>query len=222
MSLFVMELPRFQHPFTMLIAGPSGSGKTHFLKDLLAHRRKMFNPPPDKVIWFYGIYQNLYNEIPDVTFVEGFPPDYRKYLGENSLLILDDLMIECGDDKRLTFLFTKGSHHLNLSVIFVTQNIFDKGKEMRCVSLNSHYLVLFKNPRDMRQIIQLGSQLYPKQTKFFQEVFEDATEKPYSYLLVDLKNNTELRMRLRTGILPGETQYTYEPKKGLKRKFFYT
>ena len=220
LSLFVMEFPRFKHPFTMLLAGPTQVGKSWFLRDLLAERKRMFNPPPDKVIWFYGIYQKLYHEIPDVTFVEGLPSDYRKYLGDRSLMILDDLMTETGGDERLTSLFTKESHHLNLSIIFITQNLFYKGKEMRNVSLNSQYLILFKNRRDMSQIMHLGKQLYPRMQKFFQEVYEDATKEPFSYLLVDLKNDTNERMRLRTRILPGETQFVYAPRKGIKRKTF--
>ena len=212
LSLFMMEFPRFQHPCSILMAGPSMSGKSYFLRDLLNNRDKMFSPPPDKVIWFYGIQQKLYEEIENVTFVEGFPSNYQEYIGLNSLIILDDLMTEMGSDKRLTQLFTKGSHHLNLSVIFITQNLFHKGKEMRDVSLNCQYLILFKNRRDMSQVMHIAKQLYPRRTKFFQEVYEDATKKPYSYLLVDLKNDTPERMRLRTQILPQQTQYIYVPK----------
>lgn len=215
-----MEFPRFQHPCTMLLAGPTRVGKSWFLRDLLKERNLMFNPPPDKVIWFYGIYQKMYDEMPEITFVEGFPSNFREYLGTNSLIILDDLMIECTNDERLTFLYTRGSHHLNISVIFITQNLFHKGKEMRGVSLNSQYLILFKNRRDMSQIIYLGRQLYPNKSKFFQEVFEDATKKPFSYLLVDLRNETVESLRLRTQILPGQTQFIYVPKQGLKRKTF--
>ena len=62
------------------------------------------------------------------------------------LVILDDLMSEADD--RVTKLFTKGSHHRNISVMFIVQNLFGKNKEQRTISLNSHYLVVFKNPRD--------------------------------------------------------------------------
>ena len=55
-------------------------------------------------------------------------------------------------DKRIADLFTKGSHHRNLSVIYIVQNIFHQGKEMRIISLNAHYIVLFKSPRDRQQI----------------------------------------------------------------------
>lgn len=207
-----MEFPKFEQPFTMVIAGPSKSGKTFFLKDLLKYKTEMFSTVPDKIVWFYGIYQNLFQEIADVTFVEGFPTNYQDYLGVNTLFIIDDLMAECANDKRLTYLFTKGSHHLDLSVIFITQNFFHKGGEMRDVTLNAQYLLLFKNRRDMSQSMHLGRQLYPRNVKFFQAVYEDATRNKHSYLLVDLNNTTPENMRLRTQILPGETQYVYQQK----------
>ena len=67
---------------------------------------------------------------------------------QNNLLIIDDLMTEAGDDKSVTDLFTKGFHHMNLSIVYIIQNIFPKGRESRTISLNAHYMFLFKNPRD--------------------------------------------------------------------------
>ena len=207
-----MEFPRLQHPFTSVISGATGGGKSYFVRNLLVHKHEMFSTPPDKIVWFYGVYQPLYDEIPDVEFVEGLPANYLSLLGKNTLFIIDDLMIECSKDPRLTRLFTRESHHLNLSIIFITQNFFHKGKEMREVTLNAHYLFLCKNRRDMSQIIHLGKQLYPNHLKFFQRVYEDATKEPYSYLLIDLKPQTPEEMRLRTQILPNQTQYVYQLK----------
>lgn len=204
-----INYPQFQHPFSAFCSGPSGVGKTFFLKGFLENRRQMINPPPDKVIWFHGITQQIHEEISDVTFVQGFPINYKDYLGNNSLIILDDLMAECADDKRLTFLFSKGCHHLNVSLIFVTQNIFHKGKEMRTCSLNANYLIVFKNRRDPSQIMHLGRQLYPRRTKFFQEAYDDATNQPFAYLLIDLRNQTCENMRLRANILPNQQQFFY-------------
>ena len=67
---------------------------------------------------------------------------------QNNVLIIDDLMDEAGDDKSVTDLFTKGSHHMNISIIYIVQNIFPKGRESQTISLNAHYMFLFKNPHD--------------------------------------------------------------------------
>lgn len=206
-----MEYPKLQHPFTMVIAGPTGCGKSYFVRDLLSAKGEMFSIIPDKVVWFYGIYQPLYDEIENVTFVEGLPPTFQEYLGENTVCVIDDLM-QSSNDKRLSNLFTRGSHHLNLSVIFITQNFFHKGKEMRDITLNAHYLVLSKNRRDLSQITHLGRQLYPNHMKLFQEVFEDATKNPYSYLFIDLRSETPEGLRLRTNILPHQTPCIYQFK----------
>lgn len=208
----LLEFPSLKHPFIVVLSGATKTGKSWFLRDLLNFKNIMIHPIPDKIVWFYGVYQKLYDEIQDVTFVEGFPPNYTDYLGGNTMFILDDLMSECANDKRFTNLFTKGSHHLNLSIIFITQNLFHKGAEMRDVRLNTQYLFLFKNRSDLSQITHLGKQLYPRRLKFFQEVFEDATKKPFSYLLIDLRNETPEDFRLRAQILPNQTQYFYTPK----------
>ena len=68
--------------------------------------------------------------------------DYSSDNAKRKLLILDDLMRESSSDVILD-LFTKGSHH-NISVIFVAQNVFLKGKAQRDISLNTKYLVLLK------------------------------------------------------------------------------
>ncbi|GFX52721.1 uncharacterized protein TNCV_3980241 [Trichonephila clavipes] len=102
-----MEFPSLQHHFTMVVAGPTQSGKLCFVRDLLNLKALMFNPSIDRVIWFYGINQPLYDNIENVEFVEGFPSNYKEYLSRNTLFITDDLMAECGNDPCLTQLFAK-------------------------------------------------------------------------------------------------------------------
>lgn len=207
-----MEFPTLKGPFTSVVSGPTGCGKSFFIRDLLHHRQEMFSPVPDRVIWCYGIYQSLYDEIPDVTFLEGFPTNLEEHFGRYTLIIVDDLMSELGNNKRLTHLFTRDSHHTNTSIAFLTQNFFHRGKEMREITLNAHYLFLFKNRRDMSLSTHLGKQLFPRHVRFFQEVFADATKKPYSYLMIDLRSESPEDMRLRTQILPTQTQYVYQMK----------
>jgi len=109
-------------------------------------------------------------------------------------------------------LFTKGSHHRNVSVMFLAQNLFPKNKFARTMSLNAHYMILFKNPRDASQFANLARQMYPKRSQFAVEAYKDATREPYSYLLVDLRPEQDDDLRLRTNIFPGETHYVYVAK----------
>ena len=44
------------------------------------------------------------------------------------------------------------------------------------MNLNTNYIVLFKNPRDMTQIEVLGCQMYGKKWKAFTNAYKMATE----------------------------------------------
>ena len=46
--------------------------------------------------------------------------------------------------------------------------------------------------------------MYPRQTDFFLNQYEDAVKRPLGYLLIDLKTATQDNCRLRTNILPSE------------------
>jgi hypothetical protein len=213
MALQVDFDTRFQHPFTMTVCGATQSGKTYFVKQLLENNKKFINPEPANIIYCYGEHQPLYDSMnvnPRITFVEGLPSDLYESIrpDKTNLLILDDLMSELSDDKQLSKLFTKGSHHRNLSIIFLVQNLFPKGKESRTISLNTHYMILFKNPRDKLQISTLARQMYPGQTKYFEESFQDATSIPFGYICVDSKQATPDNLRIRSRVV-GEEQYPY-------------
>ena len=80
------------------------------------------------------------------------------------------------------------------------QNLFPPGKEARTRSLNTHYLVLFKNPRDKSQVEFLARQISPRNPKTLIQVFEAATEKPHSYLFLDLAQECLDEYRLRSNL----------------------
>ena len=206
--MFRMSL---QHPFTCIIAGPTCSGKTYLVRSIITE--KAVYPTPTKVVWLYAEDQPLYKGL-DVDFIKGIPDDLDgRFDGKTpTLVIIDDLMTKLHSDERLTRLFTVGSHHRNLSVIFIVQNLFHQGREMRNLSLNSHYIILFKNPRDRFQVSVLARQMYPGNSKFVEEAYNDATRGAYGYLFLDLKPNTHEDFRIRTGILPSDVQHVYMPK----------
>ena len=103
--------------------------------------------------------------MPGIELNQGIPedidePDYLD-VSQRNVIVLDNLMAQSGKDKRIGDLFTKGSHHRNLPVIYIVQNVFHQGKEMRNISLNAHYIALFKSPRDRQQISILARQVNP-------------------------------------------------------------
>ena len=73
---------------------------------------------------------------------------------------------------------------------------------MKTTNLNSHYLVLFKNPRDKGQAGILARQMFPSKWKAFLSAVEDAHHNPYSYLVVDLRPETPDQIRIRSDIIP--------------------
>lgn len=190
-----------RHPFTMLIAGPTGSGKTEFVKQLINSRGTVSKPKPERIIYFYGEYQEKFRDMSDVEFIQGIPEYAIESLDNKpTWIVIDDLMHETANSKLISELFTKGSHHRNLSVILIVQNLFVRGSESRNISLNSQYVVLFKNPRDQSIATSIARQMFPSKIKKFQKVYEDATRNPFTYLFIDLKPNTPNEVRLLANI----------------------
>ena len=201
----------WKHPFSCLVSGPSGSGKTHFVSKLLRCANEKITPPPQRIIFSYRHWQPEYDALQraGVEFEEGVL-EPTSHNGEIPVLfIIDDQMSEI--DGRVTHLFVRGSHHLNISIIYIVQNLFGNNKEHRTISLNSHYFILFKNPRDRSQIKFLASQMYPDNPRVLTEAFQDATRLPHSYLMIDLKQETAEELRLRTNVLSDEI-IVYVPK----------
>ena len=165
--------------------------------------------------------QPLYKGLKGVEFYRGISEDTKERFNpkEENLLIIDDIMTQWHSDERMTRLFSVGSSHKNLSVIFIVHNLFYQGKEMCNISLNAHYIPLFKIPRDSQQISSLARQMYPRKSQFLIEAYQDATKKPHGYLFIELKPKTKDQLRTRTGILPSDTHYIYVNKIVKKQKY---
>jgi len=71
------------------------------------------------------------------------PENFENKNGKPCLIILDDLL-DVAYSKDVCDLFTKGSHHRNISVILITQNLFHQANYFRYISLNAKYLVFLK------------------------------------------------------------------------------
>lgn len=186
--------------FALCIAGPSGSGKTYFCVDLLNNAERMFDTEFDKIYWILGdANAQPKNLITPVEYVIGMPNEFSNSSGKPQLIVFDDSMFE-SQTKDVANLLKKGCHHQNISVIYITQNIFHQSRYSRDMSLNFSHICLMNNPRDRSQFKYLARQLY-ENPRELERVYKEACSSPYSYFFVDLTQNTHNLLRFRTDIL---------------------
>ena len=159
-----------------------------------------------RILQCYVEYQTLYGTVKGVEFQQGLPDLDTLDLREKHLIILDDLMDET--DQRVASLFTKKSHHRNISVMYIAQNLFHRGKYHRTISLNAPWFYS-KTPETYRRSWRQHTKSIPGERNFFLEAFARVTARPHGYMVIDMKQNTPDILRLRTFIFPGEEQKAY-------------
>ena len=199
---------QLKSPASHMVVGPSGSGKTNLVEHLLCYNLDLFHHSPHSIHYCYGAWQPAYdrmNQFP-IRFHKGVPQqnDIGKWFPRGGILILDDLMDECGNDKGVLDIFTKYSHHKNVSVIYLLQDIFPKGKYSKTISRNVHYVWAFKNPRDQLGLKNLLLQAFPNNWSQVLETFQKAAERPYGYVLLDFHPSSPDTQRILSHVLKGE------------------
>ena len=90
-----------------------------------------------------------------ITIVQGL--DFSR-VQPSSVLVIDDLLLD--NNKEVAKTFILGRHHKQISVFFLTQNLFPRDDLFRLMSLNCHYFVLFQNQRNYRQVLTLARQAF--------------------------------------------------------------
>ena len=192
----------FIHPFTMMIVGMTGTGKTTLLPKVIDR----IDTEPGTMIYMYRHWQPMYSKMrkmyPKMRFVQGIPRDFDvDKFDKNTcnIIIIDDLMSTACKDGRITSLFTDGSHHCNISVISLSQNMF-YGKDPT-QRRNCQYLILFNNPVDMQAIMIFARQMNPQNPSQVWNEYKAAVEKPFGYIVIDCKATTPNAHRLNPNCL---------------------
>ena len=192
-----------------MIAGPSGCGKTVFTTRLLIENPDLFTTPPCCIHYCYGSWQHGFetSKKGGVHFHEGILDSklLPRWFPEGGILVLDDLMDEGSNDKNVLDLFTKHSHHQNITVIYLCQDLFSAGKFAKTISRNAHYIAAFKNPRDQLGLRNLLQQSFPTQFREAMEAFRKVTnERPFPYMLLDLHPASRDDQRILSHVLKDE------------------
>ena len=103
--------------------------KLIFVSSLLRKRKALYNKPSGEIYWFYKVQkddfeQNLniaahfYNKMVTMNWIK------EHILAPNSTIVIDDMASEATEDTAQ--LFSVSSHHYNVSIIFLCQNLFSK------------------------------------------------------------------------------------------------
>lgn len=205
-------------PSTMSVVGSTSTGKTNFTLRLIRNVEGMFNYSPKQVIYCYGKWQDGFEEFEtnnkNVIFHNGLPSSEYLSKCKDSLIILDDLMLQIINDKASLNLVVQGSHHDNNTIIFILQNLYPGGKYGRSQALNTQIYCLFRNYRDVRQIKCFAGQVVPSDIPYFMSSYEKATARsPFSYLICDIHPKSNKKYFLRSNIFPGEDMIIFEPCK---------
>jgi hypothetical protein len=176
---------RFAGPFSWLVSGSSGAGKSYMLSEFIKHHKRLIVPRQKKLLVAYRHIQPLYHDFSKYIETEfmkepNLIPNPDSELNNATILLIDDLM---NSMQQCIDYFTIHSHHKNICVIFVTQNLYASG--LRTLSLNANYLTIYRNPRDSSQIRFLARQLEPDDSQLVIKAYEMATKNAHGYLHVN-------------------------------------
>ena len=117
-------------------------------------------------------------------------------------------------------LFTQTAHHKNMTIIFITHNLFSQSKYARTISLNFHYMIpwtynytsmiiLMKFFRDGSQVRTLARQIYPGRWRSLISAYEQCMQSSYAYILIDLSPEADDELRISTNIFPREDRVVF-------------
>ena len=99
------SLIKFETPSTII--GASGAGKSWLIYKILQHAEGMFTSPPKKIIYCYGVYQDLYDkmqrDIPSEQKLRSAISSWRRQLNNLLVEISDSDNIETIREKRDLF-----------------------------------------------------------------------------------------------------------------------
>ena len=189
-------------PFNMIMVAKSGGGKTNLIVNICRMYNKIFK---NRVLVFTksrngtlhslekSIGTNIFNENDNViertmAFQKSQKEQGKKL--KNILVILDDWITDKSLNTRRNIydkLFSMG-RHANISVIITTQQYTLLPATIRRLAW---YCCLFKisNTAERKIMISEMCNCIDKNETEFEQIYNDATAEPYSFLFINAKNN---------------------------------
>lgn len=180
-------------PCRILICGPSGCGKTNLLLNLI------YDLLPWSTLYVYAkdLSEPKYSELAKVCELANKVSPFEYHFDsenivnidnldstEHNLIVFDDFVTDRKSIENITSLFIRGRKK-NSTVIYLTQSYFATPKTIR---LQCNHFLLF-NPSDDREIGEIHkNHSCGLNRQHFKAMFHEATETPYSFLYLDIRN----------------------------------
>jgi hypothetical protein len=207
MEMEVEDFYCFRLPANVIVSARTGSGKSSLMADIIRNRANLVNIQPQRIVWSYSVDQpDFFNSLPKEVELHRGLPDLDSIgiyqdgkIAHHTWIIMDDLTDIMNNE--ISKLFTIYSHKKAITSFLLCQNFHDKNVHMRTITLNSHYLIFFPNPRDPSQFHRIAIQIFPTKYKSLIRVYEEISKTPYSYLLIDTSIHCPDHLRIRSDIL---------------------
>jgi energy-coupling factor transporter ATP-binding protein EcfA2 len=202
----------FSHPSRIMVAGATQSGKTTLVLNMLKHIDTLMDPPPEKIYWFYTMPASVAGVpdiLPHVKLRHGAPSEdvINNIIkdGKPKLIVMDDMQDLILDKKQAPLMkdiFTKISHHGNLSVLLIVQNLFLKDL-IRLREQCDQVIVMGNGVSAAANCVKLGMVMCMKNylRECMDKVRAHGVSHPYILVSSDAK---ALPFDVRSGIIPGD------------------
>ena len=133
--------------------------------------------------------------------------------GTQSLLIIDDCLSSLHKSQAFGAICRGRSHHDNISVMCLTQDLNSNGSEFKSALRNMHYIIVTSHASS--ELLQnLQRKLFPYCRGFLHHAFEGCRQccsTSYPYMLIDQSTGCPKHMSVKTGIFKGESGYIFGP-----------
>ena len=214
---------KFQCPAALALIGVSRSGKSEIIHRLLIERARLFEAPPDEIIYVYEHWSPQMSALKDkiswIEFRQDIPTkaEFEDFSKDNfsRFLVIDDKAHTLRKNPDIDYISTVGCSHSNISVILSSQFFLAHSPELKTYVNNCTSIILTRSRRAESQISELGRQIFGStRKKWFLDAYRQATfNKPYSYLVLDMSQNLDEKYQLRTQIFENENCLVFTEKK---------
>jgi hypothetical protein len=189
---------KFAFPSSAILFSPSFGGKSTTVLKIIEQKEFFFPVKIDEVLYYYGIWdESKFSNAKNIKFIQGVPGEIPRD-NLKRIIVIDDQLSDKKAIARAVEIFCREAHHRNAFCFLLLQDIF-YSRQLRTCSLNCKYFFLYGSNRCITSVNHLFQQLN-FDTKFLKDIYKDATEKRFSFLLVCVEKGFSEELRFTTDI----------------------